>query len=238
MKAMTTRYLTMYLLNIGSVCTWMCLPVFAQQAKILAQEARAYEILIKGKHAGNMTSVITDTDDGLTAVTTDATAEFNVVVYTYRYEFHGNEIWHGDRLISVEDRAVDGGKKLATCAHCDLRGSVVEVLGKNPQTGPMLAMTTNFWRAPVAPRGSVLEVLDADQGTVYSTRIDDVTNDDVDVGGRALNCTHYHLAGKLVSDLWFDGQHRLVRQQMIEDGYPTETRLTQITRGAAEVARH
>ena len=141
------------------------------------------------------------------------------------------------RLISVDDRAVDGGTKLKTHAHCDSHGSVVEVPDKNPQTGPMLAMTTNFWHAPISSKGSVLQILDADQGTIYSTRIDDVTNDDVDVGGRALNCTHFHLAGKLVSDLWFDGQHRLVRQQMIEDGYPTETRLTQITLRAAEVAR-
>ena len=237
MKEISTQYVTIILLVMSGVGTWVYTPIFAQEARKVAQEVRDYEILVKGTHAGTMKSVITDTEDDMTTVTTDATVEFNVVVYTYRYEFHGNEIWHGDRLISVDDRAVDGGKKLATRAHCDLHGSVVEVLGKNPQTGPMLAMTTNCWRSAASPTGSVLEILDADQGTIYSTRIADVTNDDVDVGGRALNCTHYHLAGKLVSDLWFDDQHRLVRQQMIEDGYPTETRLTQITRCEAEVAR-
>jgi hypothetical protein len=237
MKAITTRYVTISWLVISSVGTWICSPVFAQPVQTLAQEVRDYEILVKGKPAGSMKAVITDTDDGLTTVITDATVEYNVIVYTYRYNFHGNETWHGDRLISVDDRAVDGGTKLMTRAHCDLHGSVVEVLGKSPQTGPTLAMTTNFWHAPTSPRGSVLEVLDADQGKICATRIDDVTNDAVAVRERVLNCTHYHLGGNLVADLWFDGQHRLVRQQMIEDGYPTETRLTQITPGAVEVAR-
>ena len=64
--------------------------------KTVAQEVRDYEILVKGKHAGSMKVVITDTDDGLTTVMTDAAVEFNVIVYTYRYEFHGNESWRGE----------------------------------------------------------------------------------------------------------------------------------------------
>ena len=120
MKAITTRYATIGLLVISSVGKWICSPVFAQQARILAQEVRDYEILVKGKHAGSMRAVITDTDDGLTTVITDATVEYNVMVYTYRYNFHGDETWHGDRLISVDDRAVDGGTQLVTRAHCDL----------------------------------------------------------------------------------------------------------------------
>jgi hypothetical protein len=237
MKAISTQYVTISLLVMSSVGTWICTPAVGQEAKTVAQEVRHYEILVKGKHAGSMKVVITDTDDGLTTVMTDAAVEFNAIVYTYHYDFHGNETWRGDCLISVDYRAVDGGTKLKTHADCDPHGSVVDVPGKNPQTGPMLAMTTNFWHEPISAKGSVLQVLDADQETICSTRIDEVTYDAVEFRGCKLNCTHYHLGGNLVSDLWFDGQHRLVCQQVIEDGYPTETRLTQITPGAAEVVR-
>jgi hypothetical protein len=51
-----------------------------------------------------------------------------------------------------------------------------------------------------------------------------------------LSCIHYRLRGDLMADLWFDGQRRLVRQQMVEHGYATELRLVRLTTHSAPVA--
>ena len=227
-----------------AVCWFICAVVgsalcplaFGQSPHVRAEEVREYEILVKGRPAGNATTRITDTDDGLTSVSTDAAVTLDYVVYAYRYEYHGVEVWQGDQLASVDARAIDGGAKLATHARCDSRGSIIEVPGKSPQAAPALTMTTNYWHAPAMRKGSVLQLLDADQGAVHAEQIEDVASEQLSVGGCTTHCTHYRLSGDLAADLWFDDQQRLVRRQSTEDGRPVEARLTRITANGREMA--
>jgi hypothetical protein len=215
----------------------LCALAHGQSPQVRAEETREFEILVKGKPAGNMTAKITDTDDGRTTVLTDAAVTLNYVVYTYRYEFHGREVWQGNRLATLDARAVDGGTKLAAHAQNDSRGSTIEVPGKSAQPSPALTLTTNYWHAPTAVKASVIQILDADQGTVHAVRVDDVAAEQLVIAGRNIACTHYRLGGDLAADLWFDAEQRLVQEQTTEDGRPIETRLTRITSGGQEVAR-
>ena len=198
---------------------------------------REYEILVKGKPAGSVTTTIADTNDSRTTVITDVSVALEYIVYTYRYEYHGREVWHGNQLDTVEGRGLDGNTKFATRAHSDISGSIVEVMGKGPRSGPILAMTTNYWHCPAAAKGGVFQLLDADEGSVHAARVDDVTPDVVEVAARVINCTHYRLGGDMTADLWFDDKDRLVREQAVEDGYPIESRLIRITSSVPEVAR-
>jgi hypothetical protein len=209
-------------------------PAFGQSSHVLAEEVREYEILVKEAPAGHRTTRITDTDNGLTNVSTDANVDLSYVVYTYHYEFHGQEVWQGNRLISVDDRAVDGGKQLAIRASINASGSTIENSGKCPVLGPVLSMTTSFWRAPEGTKDAEVKLLDADQGSVHTNQIIDITSERVTVGAHQIDCTHYHLGHDLAADLWFDSQHRLVQQQSIEDGYPVQIQLTRITRNPAQ----
>jgi Family of unknown function (DUF6134) len=215
----------------------LCALAYGQPPQVRAEETREFEILVKGKPAGHMTAKITDTDDGRTTVSTDAAVTLDYVVYKYRYEFHGREVWQGNQLAIVDARAFDGGTQLATHAQNDSRGATIEILGKSAQPGPALAMTTDFWHAPTVAKGSVIQVLDADQGAVHALRIEDVATEQLVIAGRNIACTHYHLGGDLAADLWFDAEQRLVQEQTTEDGRPVETRLTRITSGGQEVAR-
>jgi hypothetical protein len=230
------------LLVAFSTCTifaiLLCPIACGQSPQAAAEEVREFEILVSGKPAGSSTLRIAETQNGLTTVRTDAVVNLSYVVYTYRYEFHGQEVWQANRLVSVEDRAVDGGTRLAINARNDPHGSVIQAQGKNPVAGPVLSMTTSYWRAPDGPKGSTLKLLEADQGNVHNVRIDNITSEQLSVDGKQLASTHYHLDGDLVADLWFDSQHRLVRQQTTEDGYLTELRLTRITTSASQLARH
>jgi hypothetical protein len=215
----------------------LCPAGYGQAPKAQPEEVREFEILVSGKPAGTSTTRITNADNGMTTVCTDAFVKLNYFVYSYQYEFHGQEVWEENRLISVENQAVDDGVQLATHARSDLRGSVIEAQGKKSVAGPVLSMTTSVWRVPEGQKGSTLKLLDADQGTVHTVRIDDITVERLSIGGNQADCSHYRLSGDLVANLWFDAQHRLVQQQTTEDGRPVELRLTRITTKAAPSAR-
>jgi Family of unknown function (DUF6134) len=237
-KLSTTRCNALCWLTCSIVGIWLCSPTFGQSPQVRAEEVREYEVLVKGKPAGNVTTKITDTEDGITTVVTDAAVALNYVVYTYRYEFHGREAWQGAQLMSVDNRGIDDGTKFSTRVRCDLRGSVVEVQGRAQQAGPTLAMTTNYWHAPPTSAGSVVQLMDADKGTIHGAHIDGITPEVVETAGRKIDCTHYRIGGDMPADLWFDSQQRLVRQQTIEDGYPTESRLTRLTSSAQGIGPH
>ena len=215
----------------------LCPAGYGQAPKPQSEEVREFEILVSEKPAGNSTTRITEAENGTTTVRTDAFVKLNYFLYSYQYEFRGREVWEENRLMSVENQAVDDGVQLATHARSDLRGSVIEVKGKKSIAGPVLSMTTSYWRAPEGQKGCVLKLLDADQGVVHTVRIDDITLEHLAIGGSQADCTHYHLSGDLVANLWFDAQLRLVQQKTIEDGRPVELRLTRITTKAAPSAR-
>jgi hypothetical protein len=209
----------------------------AQMPRVLAEEVREFEILVKGKPAGQNTITISETDDGLTRVSTEAAVKFDYLVYVYRYEFHGREIWRANRLAWVDNRAVDAGKQLRVRATIEGNGSTIEANGKAAIAGPLLGTTTSYWRLPDRVPGRNLSFLDADQGIVHAVSVDEVGTEEVVAAGRKLGCTHYRVRGGVAADLWFDGQNRLVRQTSVEEGYPTELRLTRLTTNNAFTAR-
>jgi hypothetical protein len=89
-------------------------------------------------------------------------------------------------------------------------------------------MTTSYWRAPIVVGDQPLYLMDADRGTVYSEKVARLPAEDLTVGGQKMACQHYRLSGTMAADLWFDAQGRLVRQRTVEEGYPTELRLTRL----------
>lgn len=200
----------------------------AENPREAAEEIREFEILVKGKPAGKSSLRITAHGDGTTQVATDVQVKLNYVVYVYRYEFHGHETWRGHRLVSTENRATDDGKNLQVRAQAGDRGCSIEAQGRTA-TAPALDMTTNYWRAPDLARTKTFSVMNADQGTIYSATVQRLGREPVVVGGRKVDCTHYRVSGDTAADLWFDRRDRLVRQTSVEDGYPTELRLTRVS---------
>lgn len=191
------------------------------------EELREFEIFVKGKPAGTSALRITDRGDGTTRVETEARVKLNYLVYVYRYEFHGQETWRGNRLLATENRATDDGKKYAVRATVDDRRCAIEAQGRT-STAPAVDMTTNYWRAPDLTTTHKFSFLNADRGTLHAVAVERVGREQLAVGGRRLDCTHYRVRGDIEAELWFDGRNRIVRQTSVEDGYPTELRLTGI----------
>jgi hypothetical protein len=90
-------------------------------------------------------------------------------------------------------------------------------------------MTENYWRLPNADLAKEsFSIIEPDTGILRTVRLQCVGPDSFTVQGREIACNHYRLTGEATADLWFDLQGRLVRQQTVEQGYPTEQRLTRI----------
>lgn len=195
-----------------------------------AEEVRTYEVLVKEKPAGSVVTRTASAQDGITVAITDTTVETSFLLIKYRYEYHGKETWRGDRLLRLDSRTNDNGKILAVSAAVDANGSRIEVKGKPAQSGPALAMTTNYWRLlDLQVPAEVFSIIDSDTGTLFRVRLQRVGPDEVVIGGQRIACEHYRLSGETAAELWFDGNGRLVRQQTIEQGYPTELRLVRIS---------
>ncbi|HJT33426.1 MAG TPA: DUF6134 family protein [Pirellulales bacterium] len=199
----------------------------AQEPHRTLEEVREFDILVQGKPAGASVVRITDRADGTTRVETEAHVKVSYLVYVYRYEFHGQETWRGKRLLSADNRATDDGKKFEARAKVGNRGGVIEAQGRTI-TAPAIDMTTNYWQAPDLTGTKTLSFMNADRGTIHTVTVERLGQEPLSVGGRRLECTHYRVSGDAEAELWFDGRNRIVRQTSVEDGYPTELRLTRI----------
>jgi hypothetical protein len=208
----------------------------AETPRVLAEEIREFEILVKEKPTGKSLIRITEMDDGVTIVSTEVVVNFDFIIYVYRYELHGKELWQGNQLVAVDNRAVDNGTKLTVRAKIDSQGTIIEAAGKAATKVPALEMTTNFWRCP-AFKGGPLSFLDVDKGTILSATAEHVGPDQILVAGNNLSCTRYRLRGTVAGDLCFDAKGRLVRQQTVEMGFPIELRLVRLTTNGSPLAR-
>jgi hypothetical protein len=211
-------------------------PARAETPQVLAEEVREFEVLVSEKPIGTNQIRITETDDGATTVSTEVSVKFDFVVYVYRYELHSKETWQGDELTKVDNRANSNGTRYLVRAKLDPTSSLIEAGGKPAAKGPALEMTTNFWRRPTSKEG-LLSFLDVDKGIVLTATMDHIGREPFVVAGDRLDCNRYRLRGTVEADLWYDSRGRLVRQQTVEMGYPTELRLVRLTAKGAAIAR-
>jgi hypothetical protein len=199
------------------------------------EEVREFDVFVKDKPAGKSTLRITDTADGTTQVATDVKVELNYLVYVYRYQFRGRETWRNGRLALAENRATDDGHEFVARVQAGSRGARIEANGQ-ARSAPAVDLTTNYWRGPDLTGGQKFSFMNADRGTLHAVRVERLGPEQVAVGRQKIACTHLRVSGETKAELWVDSLNRLVRQKTVEDGYPTELRLTRITRAASRTA--
>ncbi|HEX7377321.1 MAG TPA: DUF6134 family protein [Pirellulales bacterium] len=210
-------------------------PPAAQGQNVVNEEAREFDIFVKDKPAGTCVIRISDLDDGTTRMTSEVNVKLNVVVFTYQYQFSGQELWRGDRLLSTSNQATDGGKKFDAKASADQGGFHIEANGRRHDAA-VIDMTTNYWRPPQPRPDGSLTLMDADRGAIRAAKVERLPNEAIAFGRQQVTCSHYRLSGDVHSELWFDGQNRIVRQKGLEEGHRTEVRLTRITRQTPRMA--
>lgn len=197
--------------------------------EVITVETRTYDIFVDHKKSGQSTLHLARYGDGTEVVSTDAKLTVSWTVFTYVYEFHGQERWQRGRLEALSSRAVDGGRHLALAATRTEHGLTIRKLSGSPAAIPEFEATTNYWSQPAAdPIGSDLKILDADNGKIYNARYQRVGYEDVPVADQRLACSRCRISGGAEVELWFDSQGLLVRQAGKEDGHHVELRLVSI----------
>ncbi|HVX10648.1 MAG TPA: DUF6134 family protein [Pirellulales bacterium] len=216
-------------------CCWLGVPAYGQAT--VSEEVREFEILVKDKPAGKSTLRISDLADGTTNVVSEVHVKLNYLVFVYRYDFSGQEKWRGARLLSSENRATDDGKKFDASAKLEADRYRIEANGR-ARGEPVIDMTTDYWRAPEMNESRRLTLMNADRGTIHTVRVERLAPETLTLGMQQVNCSHYRFTGDVQAELWYDGQNRLVRQKSVEDGYPTELRLTRLNREMPRTAQN
>jgi hypothetical protein len=228
MRIVSLAFATIFRLYVCSALLVMHAAV-AQPPIERTEEIREYDVIVKEKPVGTVSIQISQASDGTTTTFTHTSIEAMFLFIKYRYEFYGKETWRSDQLVQIESSTDDNGTRSRIQAVVDSQASRIDVQGKESRHGPPLAMTENYWRLPgaIAAVGD-FSIIEPDTGNVRTVRLQQVGPDSVTVEGQKISCNHYRLTGDAKAELWFDSQGRLVRQQTIEQGYPTEQRLARI----------
>ncbi|MDB5340468.1 MAG: hypothetical protein JWN70_6087 [Planctomycetaceae bacterium] len=207
-----------------------CLTVqAAEPSRPVAQQIREFEIIVDDSRAGTNRVVTSDYAGGRTVTTTEANVSINYLVYTYTYRFRGSESWLASRPRKIECQTLEGGKRRSVKALIDPEAMDVAVDTNPHRKLPAAHLTTNFWYWPAElDQQDIITVLDVDNGQSLQMRTEKIGIEHLRCGSQTLKCTHYRLDGEASIDLWFDEQRQLVQKKCVEDGHPTELRLTTI----------
>lgn len=188
-------------------------------AVVVEQETRTFRASVDGRERGRLVMLFTKRDDGTETVRGDAELNFNFVVYRYRYTSVGTETWKDGRLVRLASESNYNGDKYVLQATATQEVLEYEVNGAAQRTATESLITTH-WREPSADKiGRKLTLLDSDKGQQRNGTLEKVGIEKTMIADKEFNVTHYRLRGDVEVDVWYDEEHRLVRQDSMESGH-------------------
>jgi hypothetical protein len=202
----------------------------AATARAEDREERVFTIQVDNKAAGQGRMTILRRDDGSEVVTSQAEVSIRFLLkYTYRYQ--GTETWKEGRLLDLESTCNDNGKRFRVTAKAEEAGLRVTINGRE-HLGRADVWTTSYWKLLEArPISRPMAVLDVDRGEEQTRYLHYLGVEHLEVAGQRQRCDHFRLAGGPAPvDLWFDGRHRLVREDFMELGHHTVVQLASVRR--------
>ncbi len=192
----------------------------AAPARATETEVREFTIEVEGKAAGQYVMTITKQDDGVLSMKGQANLSFKHLLGTYTYSYDGVEHWKDGRLIQMAGNCNDDGTRTELTATADSQGLKLRVNGRE-RLCRWDVWTTSYWMlADKRFHNAQVPLLDSDSGKEYLGQLKYVGVEGLSIGGQQQNCYHFRVTGGPSSpcDLWYDGQHRLVRQEFSDSG--------------------
>jgi hypothetical protein len=202
-----------------------------QRAAADETEVRQFAIQVDGKNAGQFLMTITKRDGGVESMSGQASVSVRVLFKTYTYSYDGTEHWKGGRLQQLDSSSNDDGKRYTVRAVAEGNGLSVTVNGQVRTAKPDVWPTTHWKLPPSEYHNKAVPLLDADTGKEMAGHLQYVGVQQLTVGGRAQNCYHFRVTGgPYPVDLWYDGAHRLVREEFTVEGHRTAFLLSGLRR--------
>ncbi len=202
-------------------------------ARAAETEQRVFSIHVGGKPAGDYRLTITRQDNGEEVVTAQAGVRVKAVLKTYTYTYQGTERWKDGRLLELRSSTSDDGKRFDVLATAEGNNLRVRVSGQTDRLTRWDVWPTSHWHLPDARfHNQGVPLLDADTGKEFTGQLQYLGIEAVTVGGQAQKCYHFRVLGAPASpvDLWYDGAHRVVRQEFTVEGHRTVFQLTALRR--------
>ena len=197
------------------------------RARAADNETRLYAVSVDGKRSGDYQLTITRQEDGSCALTGQTDVRVKYLVYSYRYTYRGTEVWKDGRLLRLDCRANDDGKRMTVTAVADGASTRVTVNGKEHLARGDVWLTSYSQLPAARQRNAAVALLDNDTGRDLNGRLQYVSTGPMNVAGEVQNCTHWRVTGDVQVDLWYDGQERLVHEEFTERGLRTVIDLIQ-----------
>jgi hypothetical protein len=193
-------------------------------------EKRDFAVAVDGKPAGESHLTITRRDDGSEVVAADANVRVRLII-SHVYTYEGTEVWKNGRLQSLTSNCNDNGKRFQVTAAAQDDGLRVLVNGKE-RTTKADVWTTSYWKlADKRFHNQPVTVLDVDRGEDLARQLQYVATENLTVAGQEQKCYHFRVqGGSSPVDLWYDVQHRLVREEFMETRYHVVIELTNVRR--------
>jgi hypothetical protein len=191
-----------------------------QQAGASETEAREFTIEVDGKACGQYVMTITKQDTGIVSMQAVANMSLKLLLRTYRYQFEGTEHWKNGRLLQLNSKSDDDGKKSEVSAKAEAQSLRLRVNGQERNCRWDVWTTSYFQVADQRFQNQPVPLLDNDTGKEYLGQLKLVAAETLTLGGKAQTCQHFRVTGgpSQATDLWFDAEGRLVRQEFTEEG--------------------
>jgi hypothetical protein len=192
----------------------------AGAARASETEMREFTIEVDGKPSGNYTVTITKQDSGVLSMQASASMSIKLLVRTYHYSFEGTEHWKDGRLLQLTAKCDDNGKKCDVSAMADPKALRLKVNGQE-RNCRWDVWTTSYWQlADKRFHDKQVPLLDNDTGREYLSQLRTVGMEQLNVAGKMQNCQHFRVTAgpSPTTDLWFDAENRIVRQEFTEEG--------------------
>lgn len=202
-------------------------PTLARGADI---ETRDFNVLVDGKPTGEAHITIHKQEDSTIVVTSDTDILVKLLVGHYRYSFRGREIWKDNRLLRLDSTCNDDGKLYVLSATAENERLRLKVNNQEKIVRGDVWLTS-YWAEPSNRLNQEVALLDADTGRELATRLQQIGVEQRTIAGQTVNVTRYRGTGKHgVTDLWYDGNNRLVRQEWTEDNHKMVLELIRLRR--------
>jgi hypothetical protein len=117
----------------------------------------------------------------------------------YRYQHTNREVWHGDRLLTLESRTDDNGTQHSVSARSEGDRLLVDSTAGRFELPPD-TLPTSYWHEATVQRG---EWLDTQSGRLVRSSVTRQGLDPIRAHGRDVRAERYTLSGDLECDLWY-----------------------------------
>ncbi len=129
-------------------------------------------------------------------------------ITVFRFEHDGHEVWHNDRLVSLETKTNDDGTDHSLQAEADGAGDLRIIGDGKERLAKDSLIPASLWNHSFLDSKELMNSLDGSDLAIDVAFKGDET---VSVNGKDVPAKHYSMTGDFARELWYDQDWVLVK---------------------------